>query len=192
MKKYAIFSLLIIPMTVFAAPSVRVLGAKSSGTVSATPATPMKAQSANVSGKEDDNNTSVSRVSAPIVKSKPVTVTTKPTVVSESRFPSINPGHVYSSVTKPKQTGGTSSVVTTNVDKDEIINTVTQNVEENYYNKQEVYTTNEFKEAVQGVDDPRFDMVQFRDGSPREKWTDHELYQQRLDEGYLFMWVEEE
>jgi hypothetical protein len=34
-------------------------------------------------------------------------------------------------------------------------------------------------------------MVQVSRGSPESKWRNHEKYQQRLNEGYVFMWVEE-
>ena len=176
MRKYVFLALLCIPVTAFAVPSVRTLGNKStdSGTVTATPA---------VLSKPMATGTDSSTMRVGTLRSKTASGTvSNSSAGSESRFPVIMPTHAYSSVVTPK-TGGT---FVTEVNTSEIVDTIIQNIENNYYNKTEVTQI-----INQALDDPRFDMVQVSRGSPESKWRNHPKYQQRLNEGYVFMWVEE-
>lgn len=175
MKKFLIFVLLCIPMTAFAASSVRVLGGKS-----ATPGTtvPTSTASAKVlpakSAAVKTTSAASPRIGTVRAKAKTVapttvggSVTSTTSTNSGSRFPVITPAHSYNSVTKPS---AASSGNTTNVNVN------------NYYTKDEV---------DEKLDDPRFDMIRISNGNPESNWTDNPLLQQRLNERYVFMWIEE-
>ena len=168
MKKLLVFAILLLPMTTFAASSVRVLGAKPA-TSGATTTTAMTsniskaAQSKTASTNTDGATTS--RIGAISSKAKKATGTltgSKTTgTTSGSRFPVITPAHSYNTVNKPQSgtnntgTGGGTTVIT------------------------------------RDVDDPRFDMIHVNN---RESYWRNEmpdLVNQREREGYVFMWVEE-
>ena len=55
-------------------------------------------------------------------------------------------------------------------------------VEQNYYDKGDVDDM---------LDDPRFDMVRVNDGNPESYWRNNPLLNKRINEGYVFMWVED-
>lgn len=184
MKKYMILALLCIPMTAFAAPSVRVLGNKSTNATatntSSMPAKAVPAKSATTAG-----GATTSRIGTVRAKTNTATVSgTKSGVGTESRFPVISPNHVYSSVTSPKPTGGGTTVVPAEVDTDAIVDTVMQKVENNYYDKNEVYNNNFFNEAVQNVDDPRVYAISTSDPKVERDG-------QEAPEGWVYMWIEE-
>ena len=185
MKKYMILALLCIPMTAFAAPSVRVLGNKSTNaTTTNTSSMPAKAVPAK-STTTASGSAATSRIGTVRAKTNTATVSgTKSSAGTESRFPVISPNHVYSSVTSPKPTGGGTTVVNAEVDTDAIVNTVMQKVENNYYDKNEVYNNNFFNEAVQNVDDPRVYAISTSD--PKV-----ERGGQEAPEGWVYMWIEE-
>jgi len=182
MKKYVIFALLFVPMAAFSAPSVRVLGnntasAGNNTSVVAKKATPAK------TAPVVTNTANTSRVGT--IRPKTGTVSSiKPS--SESRFPVIAPNHIYNSVSTPKPTGGTT-VINSEVDTDAIVNTVMQEVANNYYNQEEI------DNIVNNLDeeDPRVDMIHM--GNKRSDWmTSHAAEVQALeDQGYVFMWVED-
>lgn len=189
MKKCFVFALMLLPMVSFAAPSVRMLGSKTSSpsatTTSTVKVTPSKTTTT------DSGTDSSARIGTLRAKANAGTSTTTTSTSSSSRFPTISSSHTYSAVTKPQASGTTVS----SVNKEEIVNEVMQNVEAkyydkeqsdtNYYNKGDVYTTNEFKEAVKEtmdeVDDPRIDAIKI--GSRPE----HSV---PLQEGYVYMWIE--
>lgn len=176
MKKYVILALLFVPMAGFSAPSVRVLGNNIASTgnntnVVAKKATPAKTTSAAT------NNSAASRVGAVRAKTKTTGTVSTAKSNTESRFPVIAPNHTYSSVVSPK-TAGNTTVVTPEVDKNAIIEEVTANVSNDYYNKQEVNNiVNELKE-----DDPRIDAIRIGDPAPHHTGS--------LPENYVYMWIE--
>jgi len=175
MKKLLIFALLLIPVTSFAASSVRVLGSgsnnpssttKTSSKVVPTKATVAKPAAAKTASQSGDSNTS--RLGT--IRAKPKTTlgtvssgSTTTTTSAGSRFPVITPANSYNTVTKP-QAGNISSgsgVTPSGV-----------------------------------LDDPRFDMIKKSKGSPEGEWRDKgttydEMVDDRLSEGYVFMWIEE-
>ena len=176
MKKYLILFLLFIPMTAFSAPSVRMLGNQSSG------GTPTKAMPVKTS--ETADTVSTSRIGSVRPKTKTATISSAKTgTSSESRFPAITgiKGN-YSNVVTLKPTGG-NTIINTEVDTQAIIDAVMQNVENNYYNKTEVYNNNEFDEAVQNVDDPRIWAVSTAD--PKQ------IRRKDAPEGWVYIWVED-
>lgn len=188
MKKLLIFALLFVPVTSFAASSVRVLGSGSSAlpgsgsatkTTSATPArafstakvaTPKAAAAA--AAKAGDGSTSrIGTISAKV--KKPVTTTTTTstgsTASSGSRFPVITPAQSYNTVVKPQANTGTT-VVPGDIDLVSIINAVKAEIEE----------------------DPRVDMIHA--GNREAYWRDkvgNATVNKYLNDGYYFMWIEE-
>lgn len=191
MKKYLVFVLMFLPMVSFAAPSVRMLGSKtsspSSSSTSTVKVTPTKTTSTNA------GTASNSRIGTLRAKAN-ASGTVSTAASTNSRFPVISSTHSYSAVTKPQSSGTTVS----SVNKEEIVNEVMQNVEAkyydkdqsdaNYYNKKDgdVYTTNEFKDAVKEtmdeVDDPRIDAI---------KIGSKPVHDVPLPEGYVYMWIED-
>ena len=172
MKKLLIFALLLIPVTSFAASSVRVLGSGSGSTSSTTKPSakvvPTKATAAKPAAAQSGDSTT-SRIGT--VRAKPkttlgtVSASSKTTTTNNagSRFPVITPASSYNTVTKP-QSGNVVSGAGA---------------------------------ASLGFDDPRFDMIRkSNSGSPEEEWRAKgkaygDLVDHRLDEGYVFMWIEE-
>ena len=184
MKKLFIFALLILPMTTFAASSVRVLGDGSNlpgagtttkTTTTAAKATPSKAampKAATTAAKAGDATTSsrIGTVRTKAVKATPGT-TANATAATGSRFPVITPAHSYNTVVNPQAGTGAKPDGQANVDLS------------NYYNKQEVDDL---------IDDPRFDMIRVSTSNPRSKWIGNPLLNKReTEDGYVFMWIEE-
>jgi hypothetical protein len=173
MKKVLVFALLFLPMTSFAASSVRVLGNKTAtvGTNASSSGTAAKVVPAKtVTSATTNTGTSTSRIGT--VRAKPQTVSaqtigaaTKTTSGdSAARFPAITPANSYKIVSKPQAfntSAGTGEVGNVNVN--------------NYYTKTEI---------DEKLDDPRFDMI--RTENPVGKWNKEDI-----PEGYVFMWVEE-
>ena len=197
MKKYVISLLLFLPMVSFGAPSVRMLGnqpALSAAISSGAKVTPVKAPN------ESSSSSSSARIGTLSARSKPSNLSSVKTVSSSSRFPVIQPAFSYNSVSTP-QTGGTSGSsgsanVPANVNVAEIVDAVTQNIERNYYNTDQVYNNTHFVEAVQNVindntnDDPRFDAIRISDGNPRTYWENKGL-SLPSDNSYVYIWIEE-
>ncbi len=172
MKKLVLLALLIIPVTSFAASSVRVLGAKPASTSgsSAPAAKVLPAKAATTTAAKSGATSTNSRIGT--VRAKPKTtlgtVSTASSGVSAARFPVITPANSYSSVNKPQSAGGTT--------------VVNQNVNlENYYTKEEV---------DEKLDDPRFDMIRVGNKNPEEDWRTHPNLE-NLKKDYVFFWVEE-
>ena len=189
MKKYLFLALLFVPMVSLAAPSVRMLGSKApvtnqasvKSTGTTTPA-PVKATPAKASNSTAGNSVA-SRVGTVRAKTKTTGVTSNAVKDSgsESRFPMITTGYApYNSVVTLKPTGGTISA---EVDTDAIVDTVMEKVENNYYNKTEVYSTNEFIEAVKDVDNELNYSVST--SNPRT------VFGKDAPEGWVYIWVEE-
>jgi len=190
MKKLLIFALLFVPVTSFAASSVRVLGSGSSAlpgsgsatkTTSATPAravsaakvaTPKAATAA--AAKAGDGSTSrigtiSAKVKKPVTTTTTTTTSTGSTASSGSRFPVITPAQSYNTVVKPQANTGTT-VVPGDIDLVSIINAVKAEIEE----------------------DPRVDMIHA--GNREAYWRDkvgNATVNKYLNDGYYFMWIEE-
>ena len=172
MKKLLMISLLVLPMTATAASSVRVLGTNSNtGSVAAQKITPTKS----VSSIGSNTTPRVGSLrAAPKLSSNTGVVPS-----SSSRFPIISTAHSYNSVTTPTSSG---TVVPASVDVDAIVDAVTQRIENNYYSKTEVYNNNEFKQAVQDVDDPRIDAI---------KVGSRPVHSATLPSDYVYIWIEQ-
>lgn len=177
MKKYIVLALLFIPMTSFAASSVRVLGNKTAAPVTAAKVTPTKTTTTT------NNASTTSRVGTVRAKTKTGTVSA-PSTSSDSRFPVIVPAHSYSSVVTPKPAATTTTIVPADVDTEKIINEVTQNVEQHMG---DTYITKE--EVKEELDDPRFDAIVVADSDPAAKWA---AKGKTLPSDYAYMWIEEE
>jgi len=176
MKKIVFLVLLILPLSVFGAPSVRVLGSS----------VPTKVSALTTTQKETSSNSSTARIGTLRAKK---TNTATSTSTSGSRFPVATTVGKYTDAQNSvqRQTGrGITPTVTAAVDTDAITNTVTQavlqNVQENYYDKREVYDNNKFDKAVKQVEDPRKDAI--RVGSKP-------VYSESLPAGYAYIWIEE-
>ena len=200
MKKVFLLILFIIPFVASAAPSVRVLGNKNIGGTQIIPA------------KTDNAKLDVKARSGTTLKTK----TSGPTGVltsNGSRFPVIAPVKPYNIVTQPsssdKSSGGTGTTPGTsgtgsntgsntgscNMCTDtinEIVSTVESRVEgnilQNYYDKTEVYNSNNFVEAVkdtvEDIDDPRIDAIRTRNPSNLHPGA-------QLPSDYIYMWIEQ-
>lgn len=208
MKKILLFVLMIAPLASFAAPSVRVLGNKPSvattgGTVGGTKITPAK-----TSGTSNANSSA--RLGTLRAKGSGVSGGVSG-ATSASRFPVITSAKVYNNVNIPttpsNTTGGTGGgstnppVVSGDVDVDAIVNAVTNRIQNDYYNRNEVYNKNEVDARVteinnslnevntnisnisNNLDDTRFDAI--RTSNPRTaRGVD-------APAGYVYIWVEE-
>lgn len=195
MKKYWILLLVFFPVVSFAVPSVRMLGSNPALTSSVkSRITPVKAENKT---EEKSLNSSTSRIGSIKAKALQATQSTK-----DTRFPVVVSGYSYNTVDKPEQgqngvynSGGT----TTNVDVATIIEAVTQNIANNYYNKTEVYNTTEVynKEEIdakldnQILDDPRFDAIRIVRGRNGSVPSDSD-YPTNLPSNYIYMWIEED
>jgi len=195
MKKLLVFALLFVPVTSFAASSVRVLGSGSSalpGSGSATKttnpgrvvsnakvATPKAATTASV--KAGDGSTSrIGTISAKVKKPVATISTTGTTTGSGSRVPVITPAQSYNTVAKPQSntSGGGGTGECCDVDTQHIIDVVTERVTEQVSDK-----------------DPRVDMIYGGTPGNREAYwrgkVGNETVQRYIDDGYYFMWIEE-
>lgn len=171
MKKLFIISLLVLPMTVNAASSVRMLGANADAkTATVQKITPTKSAAA--------VGTTVSASRAGTVRAAPKTAGA--ISGSTSRFPIITTSRPYNSVTTPTNSG--TVVVPSSVDVDAIVDAVTQRIENNYYTKEEVYNNNDFIEAVKDVDDPRIDAI---------KVGSRPVHSATLPSDYVYIWIEQ-
>lgn len=180
MKKYLILALMFVPMVSFAAPSVRVLGTGTGTPASATSGakvTPAKNASVakvatSVGGTS--NSAAASRIGTLRAAPKVGSGTGAAAATGTARFPVITPAHSYSSVNKPQAVGGGTTV---NVDLTK------------YYDKEEV---DNIINALEQIEDPAIDMVRVSStGNPKSKWENNPWYQKRIDDGFVFMWIEE-
>lgn len=173
MKKILFMVLLVLPFTAFGAPSVRMLGNNTpSNTASAQKITPTKTSAAS-------NAAATSRIGTLRIAPK-ASGTVGAISGSNSRFPIITAAHSYNSVATPSK--DTTVVIPSNVDTDEIVDTVVQRIENNYYNKSEVYNNNEFINAVKDIDDPRIDAI---------KVGSKPVHSEPLPSDYVYIWIEE-
>ena len=170
MKKLLIFTLLLLPMTTFAASSVRVLGAKpATTTASGTTATNtgssnlMRAAQATKTSAANTAGATTSRIGTVSSKAKKTTgtLTGATTTSAGSRFPVITPAHSYNTVNKP-QSGSNNAGTGSNT-------TIVKEAEE----------------------DPRLDMIHVNSQETYWRNKNNALVNQRLDDGYVFMWIEE-
>ena len=168
MKKFLIFALLALPMTAFAASSVRVLGATpntgtKTTTSSATKLTPAKATAAKTTST---STTPSSRVGTMRVVPKApagTASTTSAGASAGSRFPVIAPVKAYKTVNTQQAGSNTGSSNSGSVSP-----------------------------TPAGVtDDPRFDMIHVDSRESYWRTNYPALTNQRENEGYVFMWVEE-
>nr|MBQ0091690.1 hypothetical protein [Candidatus Enterousia merdequi] len=174
MKKFLIFIFLLIPGVAFSVPSVRMLGSNSG-----TKITPAKTVTVPSTTNNNANKTKVSRLGSVRLKN---VETSGAITASGTRFPVISTTHYYNSTNTPETTGA-SSCGCKNVDIDAVVDTIVRNVESNYYNKADVYNTDEFVEAVKDIDDPRIDAI--RTVRPNEH---HSV---NLPSDYVYVWIEE-
>ncbi len=187
MKKLLIFALLLVPMTTYAASSVRVLGAKSATTNAGTTTTTTsgtsnlsKAATAAKSGATSSNAGSarIGTISSRAKKIAAATGTNSVTT-SSSRFPVITPAHSYKTVTPPQPgtEGGGVNPGCCDVDVNAIVDAVTQRI----------------------PDDPRVDMIRTFPASQAgqaeaimtQYWQNNPRYAGFRQDGWVFMWVEE-
>lgn len=171
MKKFLIFALFVFPMIAVAAPSVRMLGNNTTNAASVQKITPTKT-----------GNTATTSARVGVLRAAPKTSGGNVGAItgSNSRFPIITPAHSYNSVAAPSK--DTTVVVPADVDINAITDEVTQRIENNYYNKTEVYNNDEFKEAVKNVDDPRIDAI---------KVGSRPVHSATLPSDYVYIWIEE-
>lgn len=172
MKKLLIFALLIVPVASFGAPSVRVLGA---GT---TP----------VVGKKTTTTSSAARVTpSKVTAAKPAAAATASNA-STSRIGTIR--------VKPKTTTGTltgSSTGTTTVGSRFPVITPAHSYK-TVGTQQAAGNTSSGTVRPQPVsigDDPRFDMIRTYESEDEWRAKNNDLVNQRIEDGYVFMWVEE-
>ena len=169
MKKFLVAVLLFIPIVSFAAPSVRMLGTKSTtGTAVAD------------SGSSVKTTTSVKvNQTLPVRAANNVKLKTSNLsgAISDSgsRFPAVTTAKTYSSATDSKVPTVSGTVIT-----DDTVNTIIQavenNIHNNYYNKTEVI------QAVKDIDDPRIDAI--RTVNPKG------LHSATLPNDYIYVWIE--
>ena len=175
MKKVLIFALVLFPAFAFGAPSVRMLGNNNIAKVAANSGTKITPT------KSDTNSGAVSAARLGTLKAKTKTTGVTGAITnSNTRFPIITAAQPYSSVTRPKT--DTTTAPSAGVDTDAIIYAVTQNIEKNYYNKDEVYNNNNFIQAVKDVDDPRIDAI---------KVGAKPVHSAQLPSDYVYIWIEE-
>ena len=125
MKTYLVLLLVFLPIVSFGAPSVRMLGnqqALSAAVNSGTKVTPVRSSGESVGAITN------ARIGSLNVKPKSGALT------FSSRFPVIQPAYSYSSVSAPQTTGGPAHAPS-NVDVSVIVDAVTQDIQNNYYDK---------------------------------------------------------
>lgn len=176
MKKFLIFALLFLPMASFGASSVRVLGTggatpgagTKTTTTNAAKVTPSKVTAAKPAAASNASNATTSRIGTIRVKPKTNTTTTlssgtTSTTSTGSRFPVITPAQSYKTV-------GTQQAGANNTGNN---------------------TGNGGSQVVSVDDDPRFDMIHVDSREDYWRNKNNNLVNQRINEGYVFMWVEE-
>ena len=169
MKKFLIFALLILPITSFGASSVRVLGSgtatPAAGLASATKVTPAKVTAAKPAAASTASTAATSRIGTIRVKPNATTNTlsagTSSSTSAGSRFPVITPAHSYKTVTS-QQAGATNTGTGTGT-----------------------------AQPASVTDDPRFDMIHVNSQETYWRNKNNALVNQRLGDGYVFMWIEE-
>lgn len=133
MKKFILLALLCIPVTSFAASSVRVLGTKSANPGTSASAAPVKVlptKTTNVSADRAAGARVGTIKTAPKVTTNTITANKNVTTsTSAARFPVITPAHSYDSVKKP-QTAGTTVV---NAEEDPRVDMIHMGNREDYW-----------------------------------------------------------
>ena len=170
MKKLLIFALLFVPVASFGASSVRVLGA---GT---TP----------VAGTKTTTSTAAKVTPSKVTAAKPAAASTASNAAT-SRIGTIR--------VKPKTTTGTltsSSAGTTSAGSRFPVITPAHSYKT--VGTQQAQSSGSGTVQPQPVsidDDPRFDMIRTYKSEADWRAKNNDLVNQRIDEDYVFMWVEE-
>lgn len=167
MKRCGLLIALILPIASFGAPSVRMLGTQPAMVSAAS----HNAKAVSLKSPEA-SNVSSARIGSLQTKAKSNTALSIASANSESRFPVVSSMRSYNSVKAPKVTGSYATT-TANVDVEAIVDSVTQRIENSYYNKQEVDDK---------LDDPRFDAI---------KIGTRPSHSVSLPRDYVYMWIEE-
>ena len=175
MKKFLVFALLFLPVASFGASSVRVLGSGAATpaggtkttTTSAAKVTPAKVTAAKPAASSNASNATTSRIGTIRVKPKTTTTTlssgTTSSTSAGSRFPVITPAQSYKTV-GAQQAGATNTGNNTGGGSSQVVSV---------------------------DDDPRFDMIHVDSREDYWRNKNNNLVNQRINEGYVFMWVEE-
>lgn len=176
MKRFLIFALLVMPMTAFGASSVRVLG------TGATPSAGVKTTTVSNAARITPAKTTAAK-----------TVAAKPSAASTASTSSTSPSSRIGTIrVKPKTTTGTVSSTTSSSGSRFPVITPAQS-----------YKTVGSQQAAGGssggtapapaavTDDPRFDMIHVDSRESYWRTNYPALTNQRENEGYVFMWVEE-
>ena len=190
-KSVLLLALIFLPISAFAVPSVRMLGAgagavpSSSSSPSGTKITPARAATVN-------NANTPARLGTLKTKTSGAGTSTGAVTGSSSRFPVITAAKVYNNVNVPTNpTGGTNASPSSgsgDINVENIVNEVTNRVQNNYYDKNQI--DNRFEEVNNNItninnnlDDSRFDAI--RTTNPRvARGTE-------APEGYVYIWIEE-
>ena len=173
MKKFLIFALLILPVASFGASSVRVLGSGAATpaagakttTISAAKITPAKVTAAKPSAASTASTATTSRIGT--IRAKPKTTT----------------GTISAGTSGGTTSTGSRFPVITPAHSYKVVNT-----------QQAAGNTGGSSGGTQVVgvdDDPRFDMIHVDSREDYWRNKNNSLVNQRIDEGYVFMWVEE-
>lgn len=173
----------------YGAPSVRMLG----GNMARIANTETTTNAGSNTLQKSTSSTSVADKSRTgVLRAKPKTVTgsVANSDSSASRFPVVKSVSLFNMATAPK----TQEVNSAGVDADAIINNVMNQVSSNYYNQAQIDNIISTLKP-EDKDDVRVDMIRVSTDNPQSKWQDwirdnSELYQKRLDQGYVFMWIE--
>lgn len=183
MKKSWILFFILLPMMSFGASSVRMLGGTPALTAAAakTQVTPVRMSSV----KASDNSLSSARVGSLSAKVKK-NVSNVQKNTQDSRFPVIVPANSYNIISTPDQ--GTNYNTVETVDVGAIIESVMQNITNNYYNNTEVYNKQEIDEML---DDPRFDAIRIVRRGSNDSEPSNADYPTNLPSNYIYMWIEE-
>ena len=187
MKKYGFLLLLLLPMTAFGAPSVRMLGnqpALSAASNMGAKVTPVKS-----SASEDASGVARIGTLRAQQKNSNAIISSSNGGNTSSRFPVIASVPSYNSVAsvKTKETAY-AGPAPASVDIEEIVNNVRQEIENNYYSKTEVEqkltnVDNSITNIINNLDDSRFDAVRLSDPSEERG---------NPPAGYAYIWVEED
>ena len=171
-------------MTVFAAPSVRTLGGKGvSGAMVNSNLGKIEKAKINVGTNTSANSGTITPARIGTLRAKNPKIGTVSEMAgnnSASRLPGIVPAKTYDSAS---YSGGYGGDKCCNVDVAAIIAAVMEKVEENYYDKDQVYNNENFVNAVLDLvndDDPRIDAIK----------TSKPYHAKSLPDDYVYMWIE--
>ena len=173
MKIYGFLFALILPIASFGAPSVRMLGTQPAMISAASPGAKV------APAKVSDTTTGAARTGAVQRNAKSGGAASTTAANPVARFPVISGVRSYKSVKAPQATGSYATATPASVDVEEIVNAVTQKIQNDYYDKNDLYNKQEIDEKF---DDPRIDAI--RIGS-------RPSHQTELTNDYVYMWIEE-